>query len=86
MQGVALRADGSSSADVAERIVIDSHDEADRWRYRCPNGHARWEPTNNHIYCVACAKFADPGEGPEYWELRDMRTDKRIPWSRIEFR
>ena len=81
-----LRADGSSSADAEERIVIDREDETDRWRYRCPNGHARFDPTNSHIWCKSCASMADAGEGPEYWDVLDMRTGERIPWSRIEFK
>jgi hypothetical protein len=86
MQGIALRADGSSSADTQDIIIVNRDDDADRWRYRCPNGHATFEPTNSHIWCKQCAEMDDAGEGPEYWEVRDMRTNERIPWSRIEFR
>jgi hypothetical protein len=78
-------ADGSAAADAHRRVEIDRDDDLDRMRYRCPNGHTRWTPTNNHIYCHSCASFADPGEGPEYWRLRDAKTETEIPWSAVEF-
>lgn len=36
------------------RINLD--DPQDRRQYRCPNGHVRWEPTNYHYWCSACAR------------------------------
>lgn len=76
--------DGSAEAD-AQRVRIDRDDELQRQRYRCPNNHTRWSPTNNHVYCHSCAQFADPGEGPEYWVLLDAKTGEEIPWSAVEF-
>ena len=85
MSGTEIKTDGSADAD-SPPIEIDSQDDIDRMRYRCPNNHTRWEPTNNHIYCSSCAEMVDPGEGPEYYELLDARTGEKIPWSRVVFR
>lgn len=84
--GITARADGSAEADAGDIVVIDSNDEVDRMRYRCPNNHTRWSPTNNHIYCNSCADLDDAGDGPEYWDVLDARTGETIPWSRIDLR
>ncbi|WP_254535265.1 hypothetical protein [Halomarina litorea] len=83
-----LLGDGSSAADARKCVIIDSNDEIDRMRYRCPAGHTRWSPTNNHVYCQSCADAAqhDDSITPEYWELHDAKTGETIPWSRIDFR
>jgi len=86
MVGQTLQSDGSAEADAGERVVIDRESTQDRWRYRCPNNHTRWAPTNSHVYCASCASVADSGEGPEYWALLDTKTGERIPWSRVVFR
>jgi hypothetical protein len=78
----AIATDGSAEADV-HRVRIDQDDELDRMRYRCPNNHTRWVPTNNHLYCHSCADLADAGEGPEYYELLDVKTSERIAWGRV---
>lgn len=79
-----ILADGSAQADAPTRVRIDRADDLDRWRYRCPNGHTTWEPTNNHLWCHKCSQLADADEGPEYYEILDARTDERIPWSAVE--
>ena len=83
---VRISADGSAEADAGDRVVIDRDDPSDRWRYRCPNNHTRWSPTNNHLFCSSCSQQADPGEGPEYWRVLDAKTGEEIPWSRVAFR
>lgn len=81
-----LRTDGSAESDAGRRVKIDRSDDLDRMRYRCPNNHTRWSPTNNHVFCNSCAKHADPGEGPEYYEILDSKTGERISWSRVVLR
>ena len=78
--------DGSADADVRDRIVIDRDDDLDRMRYRCPNNHTRWVPTNNHLYCHSCAQVADAGPGPEYYDLLDVKTGETISWGRVVLR
>lgn len=65
-------------------VVIDSEDPTARWRWRCPNRHCDWEPTNSHLWCATCASLHDVN--PEYWELLDTRTDERVPWDAVELR
>jgi len=77
--------DGSSVEDVKPRVRIDRDDELDRMRYRCPNNHTRWTPTNNHVYCHSCAQIEDAGEGPEYFELLDAKSGETVEWSRIVY-
>ena len=86
MSMLELSADGSAETDAGDRVVIDRENPDDRWRYRCPNNHTRWVPTNNHVYCSSCASVADSGEGPEYWRVLDAKTGEEIPWSRVVFR
>ena len=47
------------------------------WRYTCPRGHTTWEPTNSHLWCAACARYAD-GTDPEFWELHDKKTGETV--------
>lgn len=81
----AVVTDGSSVEDVESRVRIDRDDELDRQRWRCPNNHTRWTPTNNHVYCHSCAQFADPGKGPEYYKLLDAKSGETVEWSRIVY-
>ena len=76
-------ADGSGPADV-RRVVVDADDPTARRRWRCPNRHCDWEPTNSHIWCATCASMH--GVNPEYWELLDTKTGERVPWGAVEFR
>lgn len=78
-----LAADGSAQADAGATVEIDSTDEIERMRYRCPNNHTRWVPTNNHVYCHSCADLADPRDGPEYYEILDKKTGELISWARV---
>ncbi|MCG1002854.1 MULTISPECIES: hypothetical protein [Halobacterium] len=55
------------------RLTIDTDDEIQRWRYRCPRGHSQFEPTNHHWYCTACARSHDDVD-PEFTELVDKQT------------
>jgi hypothetical protein len=63
---------------MAPRINID--DEMDRWRFRCPQGHANWEPTNHHYWCQACSRAARHDEtiDPTFEQLLDKRTGDRL--------
>jgi protein-arginine kinase activator protein McsA len=59
-------------------MEIKLDDDADRWRFACPNGHRSWEPTNGHFWCAQCAKtFADDLD-PEFSELRDRKTGELL--------
>jgi len=80
-------ADGSSLADAPERVVIDPEDDEESLRWRCPNGHSNWSPTNSHIWCQSCARQAqhDPEVDAEHYEIRDAKTDETISWSAVEF-
>ncbi|SNZ18249.1 hypothetical protein SAMN06269185_3308 [Natronoarchaeum philippinense] len=80
------RADGSSVEDRRETIQINRSDDIDRMRFRCPNGHTRWTPTNSHVYCSSCGKARDSHRDadPEHYELLDKKTGELISWSRIE--
>jgi hypothetical protein len=85
MTPTGLAADGSSDADSdSPRVVLDRTDPAARWRFRCPNGHADWDPTNSHLWCATCAGLHDVD--PEYWELLDTKTGERVPWAAVELR
>ncbi|MFC7156493.1 hypothetical protein ACFQPA_13670 [Halomarina halobia] len=84
MPALVARADGSSEADAVGRVVIDRADPLVRWRFVCPNGHVDWDPTNNHIWCAACAQLH--GVQPEYWELFDKKTGETVPWAAVELR
>lgn len=66
-------------------VVIDRSEFADRARYVCPNGHANWDRTNNHIWCQSCARAStfDNDIDPEHYELIDKKTDQEIPWSAV---
>lgn len=37
----------------------------ERWRYRCPEGHAAWHPRKGRYYCESCDR--------EFLELVDQK-------------
>ena len=88
MQTPTPSADGSSADDRPPSVRIDLDEPNDRWRYRCPNGHAgtSWSPTNGHIYCYACRRQMDTGAAitPEHYEILDTKTGEAVPWSAVE--
>ena len=61
--------------------VIDLDDGVDRRRYRCPKGHTRWEPTNNHFYCSSCGRR---GADAAFTHLVDHKTREEIPRSQVQ--
>jgi len=79
--------DGSGQADRREVVVIDATDELDKLRYRCPNGHSNFAPTNNHIWCQSCSRQAqhDEAVSAEHYEILDSKTDEEIPWSAVRY-
>lgn len=81
-----IMTDGSALSDAPSRVVIDTTDKTDRWRYRCPRGHVDWDRTNSHLWCRGCSRQAENGErvDPEYYELHDAKTGETIPWSAVE--
>lgn len=81
-----LRGDGSSTHDQPETVRIDVRDETNRWRYRCPNGHTDWGPTNGHVWCRSCRHQAEHGVDvdPEHWHIVDEKTGEDVPWSAVE--
>ncbi|WP_331232737.1 hypothetical protein [Natronorarus salvus] len=80
MEGRVLT-DGSSVEDSQSLVRIDRTDPIQRMRFRCPNNHTSWSPTNSHVYCSSCAQHVDLD--PEHYELFDAKTGERIHWSRI---
>lgn len=84
-----IQADGSAKADRHPTVNIDWANPSERWRYRCPRGHAgnAFSPTNSHVYCYSCKRQMDAGEdcSPEHYELVDVKTGETIPYSAIEF-
>ena len=81
-----LVTDGGAHADSRELVHIDLSATRDRWRYRCPNGHASWEPTNSHCWCSACSRAAQQGADvdAEHYELLDVETDELIDWAVVD--
>lgn len=77
-------ASDDASGDRDGTVVVDRDDPTARWRWRCPNGHCDWEPTNGHLWCATCASM--PDVDPEYWELLDTRTGERVSWAAVELR
>lgn len=63
--------------------VIESRRE--KWRYRCPNGHAGWEATANRFFCYECAYRNWPDNG-SFSALIDGVTGERVPRDRFRFR
>ena len=48
----------------------------ERHRYRCPHGHANWEPRDGDFYCVTC--LTRWGRDPNFTELEDDRTGETV--------
>ena len=59
---------------VMSETTVEIEDETDRWRYTCPRGHTRWEPTNHHFWCATCAR-SESVDG-SFHELRDSKTGR----------
>lgn len=79
-------ADGSSMQDSRPILKLDRSKFTTRSRYRCPNGHSNWEPTNNHIWCQSCSRAAAQGADveAEHWHIVDEVTDEEIAWSTVD--
>lgn len=75
-------ADGSSRADAPDRIEIDTSKEYIVWKYRCPNGHRSFTPTNGGIWCKECANDPDTDD-PHWHAILNVQTDEEIPWSAV---
>lgn len=61
-----------------ETIIVDRSDAVQRYRWRCPEGHVDWSPTNSHIYCDTC--------GMAHYHVVDAKEGERIPWERVTLR
>lgn len=85
MQSTPVVTDGSALADAPEVVEID-RSGPDKWRYRCPQGHTTWAPTNSHAWCKQCRAQAEAGEDvdPEWYELLDVKTGETIDYARVE--
>lgn len=64
-----------------DTLELDRADPDVRYRYVCPRGHAQWEGTNGHLWCRSCHRR---GKSATWRHLRDKKTGRRIPWSRVE--
>lgn len=84
---MSITADGSGAADAREQVVIDATNDIDKMRFRCPNGHSNFEPTNNHIWCQSCSRQAqhDADVDAEHYEILDKRSGETIPWSAVQY-
>ena len=80
-----LLADGSAEADAGEVVRVDRSNFVERHRYRCPNGHSTWEPTNSHIWCAQCQQAARQGANveAEHYHIVDEKTGEKVNWSRV---
>jgi hypothetical protein len=91
VDGVAMaqmRADGSAFADSHPTVTIDRAEEPYRWV--CPNGHASWDRTNNHVWCVQCRRALESNAmikvaQAEHYEIVDKKTNRTIPYEAVEF-
>lgn len=43
------------------------------WRYRCPEGHSNWQPTQDGYYCESCDEYG--GDSVLFDELVDMKRE-----------
>jgi len=59
--------------DMSE-TTVRIENEMDRWRFTCPRGHTRWEPTNHHFWCASCARVETIEAS--FDELRDRKTGR----------
>lgn len=67
---------------MATKQTVRLEDETDRWRFRCPNGHTAWEPTNHHFWCASCARAE--GIDPSFDQLRDDATGELYARERVQ--
>jgi len=65
-------------------VTIDS--KSLKWRFKCPSGHTSWSPTNHHFWCQSCARAHDPDATPEFYELRDMKTGRKLSRDDVNLR
>lgn len=72
-----------SHPETQARLTIDTDDEIQRWRYRCPRGHTQFQPTNYHWYCVECARSHNDVD-PEFDELVDKQTGEVYERDEVE--
>lgn len=63
-----------------QKVVIQEREE--KWRYRCPNGHANWDTTNSHIWCPSCSRQHDAD--PEHFQLLDRKTGREVSRDEIQ--
>lgn len=66
--------------DARPRVEIDLDNARDRWRFKCPNNHTTWEPTNGGIWCQSCS---NAGLDPHYHKLYDGKRGSFIRWSDV---
>jgi hypothetical protein len=64
-------------------VQIDISNRARVRRFRCPNGHTTWEPTNGGLWCRSCSRDAECDD-PHHYELVDVRDDEPVAWDRVE--
>jgi hypothetical protein len=67
-------------------VTIDRSDDAQRYRYVCPNGHIDWDRTNNHVWCRGCRRRIENGDDAidaEHYEILDKRKNRLIPWDQV---
>lgn len=64
--------------------VIDLDNTLDRQRYRCPRGHAKWEPWNGYLYCWSCSSH-NWDVDPQFEELHDKKTGETLRRDDVEF-
>jgi hypothetical protein len=57
-------------------MAMRTHARIERHRYRCPHGHANWEPRDGGFYCVTCLTRC--GRDPYFTELQDDRTGEVV--------
>jgi Fe2+ or Zn2+ uptake regulation protein len=72
-----------SQSETQTRLTLDTDDPVQRWRYRCPRGHTRWEPTNHHYFCQECARRHDDVD-PDFEELIDKKTGNEYERDEVE--
>lgn len=60
------------------KTTIHLDDEADRWRFTCPQGHRSWEATNGHFWCHKCSNIPSPAVDPVFYRLHDLKTDNDL--------
>lgn len=70
-----------SSVKKAKRYIVDSREKAQR--LRCPRGHSKVGPTNNHWLCRSCARGWDVD--PEFEQIVDVKTGTEYTRDEVEF-